>query len=370
MSKPVIVMAVFNGLEFDGRVQRAASALAPIADVHVIGLCGDAPVWSPPDGAYTTEGVPGPMLGWHAQRTFRRRLREVVGARRPQVFYAHDYYLAMAGAAARSKGVRFVYDAHELLKPQPGQKRPLRDRLFESLERVGARKADLVICANEPRAEIFQEYARLRLKPTVIRNIPDESQEPPLPAVERDPGRILYQGDISRGRRLDVLLEALSHLEPSHTLVLAGGGPALDTLRTMASAAGLQDRVQFLGRVPRSELPELMAGSAVGVLSYPARDLNNVYCAPNKVFEYARAELPMVAVGSEHLRSLVEGPQLGIALPPTASAIELADALRTVGAHRTVHAPACQTFARENSWAGEAERLRGAVQGLLEVPDR
>jgi len=366
LSRPSIVMFVFNGLEFDGRVQRAASALAPIADVHVLGLCGEGEVWRPPDGAYSTEGVPGPMLGLKAQRSFRRRMRTVVGQRRPQLVYGHDYYTAWsAREEALRVGAKFVYDAHELLKPSPGQKRSLRERLFALLERMGASDADLVICANEPRARLFHEYHGLTTVPLVIRNIPDESQEPPLSEVKRDPLRILYQGDLSAGRRLELLIQALPYLDANSSLVLAGGGPALDKLRSMASAAGLDHRITFLGRVPRSDLPRLMAESGVGVLSYPASDLNNVYCAPNKVYEYARAGLPMVAIGSEHLRELVEGPGLGLALDAPSDPAQLAGALRAVVAERLRHAGACRAFARGNTWAREAERLREAVGRLL-----
>lgn len=366
MSRPRIVMAVFNGLEFDGRMQRAASALAPMADVHVLGLSGEGEVWRPADGAYTTEGVPGPMLGIGAQRRFWRALRRVVQERRPALVYAHDYYTAWPGRTeARRAGARLVYDAHELLKPLPVQERSIRERLFALFEGMGAKSADLVVCANESRAAIFQEYLGLPRKPLVVRNIPDESQEPPLPQVERDLGSVLYQGDMGLGRGLGALIEALGHLEPTASLTMAGGGPALDKLRAMAAAAGLEGRVRFLGRVPRSDLPGLMASSGVGILSYPAQDLNNVYCAPNKVFEYARAELPMVAIGSDHLRAMVEGPGLGRALPAGALPAAIADAVREVGSGRNRYGEACRAFARENTWAKEAEALRAAVAPLL-----
>lgn len=366
MSRPSLVMAVFNGLEFDGRVQRAASALASVASVHVLALSGEGEVWRPSDGAYSTEGVPGPMMGLAAQRRFQRRFQEVVRERRPRVVYAHDYYTAWSGyAAARSVGARFVYDAHELLKPVPGQRRSLRERVFERLERMGARHADLVVCANEPRARLFQQYHGLARLPLVVRNIPDESQEPALPTLERDLDSILYQGDMGLGRGLGTLLEALTLLGPEATLVMAGGGPALDKLRAMASAEGLGDRVRFLGRVPRAELPALMAQCGIGVLSYPAKDLNNVYCAPNKVFEYARAGLPMIAIGSDYLSETVQAPGLGRALPSEATPAAFSEAVREVAAGRERHVAACRAFASENTWTREATRLRDAVRDLL-----
>lgn len=366
MSAPTVLMAVFNGLEFDGRVQRAASALAPIAAVHVIGLSGEGPVWAPPDGAYTTEGVPGPMMGVGAQRAFGRRLRAVAAALRPALVYAHDYYAAWPGrVAARKAGARFVYDAHELLQPLPGQKRTLRERLFERLERMGAAGADLVICANEPRARMFQAYHGLPHLPLVVRNIPDDRGDTVPEGIEQDPHAVLYQGDMGYGRRLERLVDAMGTLDEGTTLWMVGGGPALDKLRAMAAARGVEDRVRFPGRVPRGELGALMASCGVGVLSYPAPDLNNVYCAPNKVYEYARAGLPMVAIGSDHLKELVEEPGLGVALDADASPEAIAKAVSDVSADRERHAAACEAFALDNPWESEADRLRAAIRPLL-----
>ena len=56
-------------------------------------------------------------------------------------------------------------------------------------------------------------------------------------------------------------------------LVVAGGGELLDRYRDQASAAGVGDRVHFLGPVPHAELPGVLRGADLLLLttSRPSR---------------------------------------------------------------------------------------------------
>jgi glycosyltransferase involved in cell wall biosynthesis len=60
-------------------------------------------------------------------------------------------------------------------------------------------------------------------------------------------------------KRLDVAIDALGRDEAGDVhLLVAGGGELLDDYRVRARAAGLGERVHFLGRVPHAELPEVL----------------------------------------------------------------------------------------------------------------
>jgi glycosyltransferase involved in cell wall biosynthesis len=58
---------------------------------------------------------------------------------------------------------------------------------------------------------------------------------------------------------------------------------------------------------------------------------NNYYCAPNKLFEYMRMGLPMVAANYPGIRLLVEGEGVGFCVDP-ASPGEIATALNRLAA--------------------------------------
>jgi len=174
--KPSILMAVFNPLDFDGRVQRAAQALSAIANVEVFAIEGRTGF--KPDGDYRLSVLPVRPGEFGKNRMLHLRfLRELVRRARlarPDFVYAHDFFLATPGwLAARLSGARFIYDAHELVIPgaQGLESGLMQERFWYLLERFAVGRADLVIAANEARARIMQEHYRLQRQPTAIRNI-------------------------------------------------------------------------------------------------------------------------------------------------------------------------------------------------------
>jgi glycosyltransferase involved in cell wall biosynthesis len=70
-----------------------------------------------------------------------------------------------------------------------------------------------------------------------------------LRATVRDPLRIVYVGRLSREKRVDVLLTALSRLRIGFTLSIVGDGLLRDELVQMARRLGIEDAVTFVGAV-------------------------------------------------------------------------------------------------------------------------
>jgi len=85
---------------------------------------------------------------------------------------------------------------------------------------------------------------------------------PPVPAaIDRtewqapgEPGRMLFVGQVIRGKGLDLLLEAAAGLEGPWQLDVVGEGRQLEECREQAVRLGIADRVQFAGWVPHADL--------------------------------------------------------------------------------------------------------------------
>ena len=87
---------------------------------------------------------------------------------------------------------------------------------------------------------------------------------------ERIPGpRLLFVGRLVYYKGLHVLLDAAR--DWPGTIVIAGDGPLEPALRARASALGVADRVQFVGRVADADLPAYYQASDVFVLPSIAR---------------------------------------------------------------------------------------------------
>jgi glycosyltransferase involved in cell wall biosynthesis len=297
---------------------------------------------------------------------------------RPDVVYAHDFFLPLPGwIAARLIGAKVVYDAHELIVPAPGEKLSPRSWFFYRMERLTIQRFDVVVAANPERAEVMRKHYRLPRSPVSVGNVPplpvstlSDAQVLELyPALQRRDAadvRLVYMGDMSLERGLGVLVDSCALLAARFKLILVGGGPDLDRLRELASHA-LAGRLTVIGPVPHAHVHDVIRLADIGYVSYSMSGLNNILCAPNKVFEYAHAGLPMVATCQPTIQRLFDQYQIGqlvgcgaqLAAPMVAAAIQaLADDLPR-------YRKALPIFIAQNTWHAEAARLVEALRGLV-----
>ncbi len=114
----------------------------------------------------------------------------------------------------------------------------------------------VLVDSGETRRIYVSRYPELKSKPFTI--VPGGGVDPdfyrpaPLPDTER-----LIVGVLSylrKVRNVDVLLKGVAQCGGRNVCVLVGGdGPELPALMRLAGELGIEDRVEFLGRVPRPE---------------------------------------------------------------------------------------------------------------------
>lgn len=85
--------------------------------------------------------------------------------------------------------------------------------------------------------------------------------------------RVGYVGRLVEQKGILDLLEAVARLDGEWMLSLVGAGPALADVKARAAALGIDGKVELLGGVPSSQMPELYA--AMDVLVLPSRTRPN-----------------------------------------------------------------------------------------------
>ena len=261
-----------------------------------------------------------------------------------------------------------IYNAHELWSEAAENNAPLRP-LWRVLERVVCRRSARVIVPEVNRAGILhREYGAKQL-PLVVRNIPAD----PAPYRRSSALRkqleischdtvVLYQGLFAATRCLLPLLHAFEQLPGSYHLVLAGEGDPAYTQEIERAGAALPGRIHRLAWMPPDELRDITAGASVGVLLYSREGRNNVYAAPNKLYEYLFAGLPLVSSEFPGLRSVIEKGGYGACADPDDPA-SIADAIR-----RATELPGGKLLAAraraEFRWEDEVWRLRDLYREL------
>ncbi len=116
---------------------------------------------------------------------------------------------------------------------------------------------------------------------------------------------IVYTGNLGSAQDLGVCIRSLPHLEDqTAVLQLVGDGDTASNLREVAREAGVSDRVEFVGTVPRADVPMYLNEATIGVAPLKTGEAL-AYAMPTKVYEYLACGLPVVVTGQGEIERFV-----------------------------------------------------------------
>ena len=251
--------------------------------------------------------------------------RAVKGYRSYEIIHCNDLDALLVGVIIKRcfhAEVRVVYDAHEYECNDVPNEHPYKIKLKYYWERFLIRYADAVMTVSD---SIANEYAKMYgiRKPALVLNTPvytciaKKNLFREIFNIRQHQAIFLYQGGLSRGRGIELLLEAFELLLSTYAhydtakpvLIFMGYGP----LEPM-----IQSRVKknigifFHPAVSGDVLLDYTSSADFGILCYENSCLNHEYCSPNKMFEYIMAELPVLVSNLYEMKRLVQTYGLGV----------------------------------------------------------
>ncbi|MDM1405489.1 hypothetical protein HX039_15480 [Myroides marinus] len=163
-----------------------------------------------------------------------------------------------------------------------------------------------VICCEYNRAHITKSFFQLKELPIVIPNKPNYAEvNTSNKLVETFINKycnkkiILYQGIFNYPeRRLDEFCEAIGFLPDEYILVLMGSD---NDYKNYLKEKYESERIVFLPYIAAPHHLSITKCAYIGILVYNGEGgnientLNTLYCAPNKVYEYAKYGIPMIS---------------------------------------------------------------------------
>ncbi|MFI0481199.1 glycosyltransferase [Actinomadura sp. 9N215] len=321
------------------------------------------------------------LLPW--MHDFGRHLERRWAADPPDVAHAHFWMSGLAAIqAAQSPAARRVpvVLSYHALGTVMRRHRGAEDTSPASrvrLERAIGHAADIVVaaCADE-----VAELAAMGVPSDRVRVVP-YGVDPALFTPEgphtreggggRDRHRLVVLSRLVERKGVDTAIRALAHL-PDAELVVAGGpahggpddAPEIRRLRTVARDAGVAGRVEFLGRLPRADVPALLRSASV-VVTLPRYEPFGMV-----PLEAMACGVPVVAsaVGG-HLDTVADGVT-GVLVPPRDpdAAARAIRALLDDPARRAAMGLAGSERARDRySWARVAAETTGVYRRAAAV---
>jgi glycosyltransferase involved in cell wall biosynthesis len=322
--RPRVLVLVENlSVPFDRRVWQESRALTDAGcEVHVIcpqGAHQDTEPYAEIEGVHihryplvaATGGAGGYLQEygqamWHSLRLALRigrggRVDVVHACNPPDLFW-------LVGLVLKLKGARFVFDQHDLVPELTlsrfGETRRMLYRLCLLFERLTYATADHVIATNGSYRDVALGRGRKSPREVhIVRSAPDIARFTGArsdPSLKRGAPYLLgYLGVMGPQDGLDYALRALASLRNDlgrhdWRAVFVGAGDTLEASKELTRTLGLDDVVEFTGRVSDAELCTWLSTADVCLAPDPKNPLNDV-STMNKTMEYMAFELPVVA---------------------------------------------------------------------------
>ena len=161
-------------------------------------------------------------------------------------------------------------------------------------------KAAVVLCCEKHRAAIMRIYYHLEREPYVLPNKPYEFKDDALELDEKyksivepikDKFIVIYQGIVTADRPLDKIADALKKLDDEDTYFLVLGRASEEYQAELKTHYA---RTVFGGFIPSPQHLLVTQYAKIGIANYDYSCLNNLFCAPNKIYEYAKFGMPML----------------------------------------------------------------------------
>lgn len=214
---------------------------------------------------------------------------------KPDVIWFHNsHYISYDAFLKRISGIKVVSHMHEI---------DAHAKLRWFFHKISCRKADVCILpernriwlmklASKSSANFF--YVPNRLHKSLMPEININGTNTTKDLFIKNGGSIsckrffIYQGAFMQERCLDELIKGFILLKNDEIgLILLGGDVKSKYYDHLVKLSSKDKRIIILGYIQPPKHLLITSGCDFGVILYAPISFNNIYCAPNKIFEYA-----------------------------------------------------------------------------------
>ena len=234
--------------------------------------------------------------------------------KKPSMVNIHNLELLPIALIAKLFKIKIIYDTHEL-ETEKSNIKGLRKKFSKWLEHLLIKKVDHIFVVSENIADWYLKAYNIP-RPTVIfnaspaENVKKTNYFKDFFCLRDDQIILLYQGLLATERGVNVLLEAFKNRKNDKIVVVFMGYGELEEKIQFISKS--YNNIFFHKVVPSDQLLSYTASADIGVHLIENISLNNYFCMPNKLFEYAISTLPVIVSNVKEMSEFVKKYQMGV----------------------------------------------------------
>ncbi len=365
MQKKKVIVSVINDLVTDQRVARTCSVL--FEQHYQVLLVGRKQIKSKPLEKRDYDCKRMKLMfeqGPQFYLFFNIRLFFLLLFNKADLLLANDLDTLLPNyLVSKIKGIPLIYDSHEIFCEVPElQSNPWKKKMWEALESWIVPKLKYCITVNKSIANYFTNKYKVPF--IFVRNIPNYTKIVKLKSrsdLNLPLGKkivILQGAGINVQRGAEELVEAFRFLDENYLLLIIGSGDVIQQLKDNVVKFELQNKVNFIDKIPASELRHYTSNANLGITIDKDSNMNYHFSLPNKVFDYMHAGIPILATKLPEIEYLISKYQIGTFIEnhePKHIAQQISSFLNSY--HYLEYKSNTIIAAIENNWQAEKQKI-------------
>jgi glycosyltransferase involved in cell wall biosynthesis len=260
------------------------------------------------------------------------------------LIYCNDYPTLKIGVYLKKvfEGATLIYDSHEIYVetinqffPSTGWKKfygfilvYINKKIHLKEEKKLVNDVDYFITVCKSFKDYFEKVYNIN-NVIVLKNCPNLKTRFNKTNLIRDTLKIgnestiyLYQGEINKGRGLDLIINVFKKLTLKEHFVILGDGPIKESLATKVGREKIKN-VHFINAVPFDKLLDYTNSADVGMLLIQPINKSKELTLPNKIFEYMISGIPVISNSLIESKNIIEEGNCGYIIPNDTQSLSL-----------------------------------------------
>lgn len=305
-----------------------------------------------------------------------QRAVEVIGKDVDYVYERFSVFQSL-GRGFKSAGVPWVLETQGLFYFEARHDRKSIElaSLAKRLEIAAYRDCDVIIAVTDTLKDLLISEAGIDAnKILVVPNGVDVEKFSPRPLPKQMVGDrpvLGFVGGLLRWQGIDHLLKAVKAVQgkaPDFDVLIVGDGEEKRNLEMLARQLGIEDRVNFVGRVDGDKVPEWIQRFDLCFSGHLPSQLGGMYHSPLKIYEYMSMGKPVLASDFFDARSVIAGKETGFLFESgnlEALSKRLIEAFSNADALRAMGAKARDEVLANHSWRSRVDVMSERIAQLL-----